>query len=58
MEIKINGIEQNICDFSTDILIIEKSRIEKKICNMEYISAEEITSLAVIEQELERRSEC
>ncbi len=57
MEITINGIEKNLCDFATDILSVEAKRIERKIFNMEYISDEERSNFVAITKELERRSE-
>lgn len=57
MEITINGIEKNLCDFATDILSLEAKRIERKIFNMEYISDEERSNFVAITKELERRSE-
>lgn len=57
MEIIINGITKNVCDFTTDILTTEKNRIEKKISNMEYIDADEMRTYVIISDELERRSE-
>lgn len=57
MEIKINGIEQNICDFTTDVLSVEKKRLERKMLNMEYVSDEEVTVFLAIDEELKKRSE-
>ena len=57
MEITINGIEKNLCDFTTDVLSLEVKRIERKIFNMEYISDEERANFIAITKELERRSE-
>ena len=57
MEIIINGIEKNISDFSTDVLLIEEKRIERKMFNMEYVSNEEQSNFIAITQELERRRE-
>lgn len=57
MEITINGIEKNLCDFATDVLSVEAKRIERKIFNMEYISDEERSNFVAITKELERRSE-
>ena len=57
MEITINGIEKNLCDFATDILSLEAKRIERKMFNMEYVSNEEQSNFIAITQELERRRE-
>ena len=57
MEIIINGIEKKISDFSTDVLLIEEKRIERKMFNMEFVSDEEQASFVAIKEELERRSE-
>ncbi len=55
MEITINGIEKNLCDFTTDVLSLEAKRIERKMFNMEYVSSEEQSNFIAITQELERR---
>lgn len=57
MEITINGIEKNLCDFTTDVLSLEAKRIERKMFNMEYVSNEEQSNFIAITQELERRRE-
>ena len=57
MEIIINGTAKKVCDFSTDVLSIEKERIEKKFFNMEYISDDERQAFIAIKEELERRSD-
>jgi hypothetical protein len=57
MEITINGIEKNLCDFTTDVLSVEKKRIERKMLNMEYVSDEEVTAFLAIDEELKKRSE-
>ncbi len=57
MEITINGIEKNLCDFATDVLSLEAKRIERKMFNMEYVSNEEQSNFIAITQELERRRE-
>ena len=57
MEITINGIEKNLCDFTTDVLSVEKKRIERKMLNMEYVSDEEVASFLAIDEELKKRSE-
>ena len=55
MNININGIEQSVSNFNTDILTIERNRLEKKIANMEYISDTERDAFIAITEELERR---
>ena len=57
MEITINGIEKNLCDFTTDVLSAEKKRLERKMLNMEYVSDEEVTAFLAIDEELKKRSE-
>ena len=57
MEITINGIEKDLCDFTTDVLSVEKKRLERKMLNMEYVSDEEVATFLAIDEELKKRSE-